>query len=169
VVLSVLLGFFMLAAMGFSNNIDELKQELVQEAAQVDTLTQRNAELEQENSKLTAQTSSSSASTSADATSGDSATAQYDINNVDAAVKEFGDSFEEFADRYADFMTSYKSAGASAQANMIADYSSLAQQEIDMTDKAKKLDGQQSTWNTDTQKYWIDLYARCTQKILGAL
>ena len=66
-------------------------------------------------------------------------------------------------------MKKYKSASASGQAEMISDYSDLMQQELEMTERVNDMNNSKGSWNTDTAQYWIDLYGRCSKKMLSAL
>lgn len=111
--------------------------------------------------------SETDSSTSADATSSDATTA--DTGEIDPDIKAFGDSYEEFVNQYVDFMNRYANASSADQASMLTDYMSLLQQESDMVAKASELDGEKDTWNAATYQYWVELYARVTQKLLEAM
>ena len=52
---------------------------------------------------------------------------------------------------------------------MISDYSDLMQQELEMTERVNDMNNSKGSWNTDTAQYWIDLYGRCSKKMLSAL
>lgn len=114
---------------------------------------------------------STDAGADASADAGTDATASgalYDIDKVDPTVRAFCEEYEAFVDRYVEFMSRYSSADSTAQASMISDYSTLMQQEVEMADKAEKLDEQDATFDKDTYQYWIDVYARCSQKMVEA-
>ncbi|GEM_PF-3094197 len=112
-------------------------------------------------------TASSDTAASTDASASSSSGALYDISNVDPTVKEFGDSYEQWVDSYVAFMQKYANASATDQAQMMGDYSTMLQQEAEMSQKADEMNNEESSWNTDTQQYWIDLYSRCSQKMLS--
>lgn len=98
----------------------------------------------------------------------ESTTRLYDINKVDPTVKAFGDEYEKFVDDYVEFMSKYNGADSTARTSMIGDYNQIMQQYVEVMDKVDKMNDEENTFDKDTYQYWIDLYSRCSQKMLDA-
>lgn len=96
----------------------------------------------------------------------ESNTGLYDINKVDSSVKALGKEYGEFVDKYVSFMQKYESAGSTEKTSMMSDYSQMMQQYVEVMDKVDEINSEEDAFDKDTYQYWIDLYSRCSQKML---
>ena len=70
--------------------------------------------------------------------------------------------YETWVDSYVAFMKKYKNANSSEIASMMGDYSKMAQELVEWSDKVDKLDDNLSS---DDLKYYLEVTSRCTQKM----
>ena len=86
-------------------------------------------------------------------------------SNVDPDLKAFLDSYEEFVDDYVAFMEKYYDNPADL--SLLSDYTEFLQDYSDFSTKLSKYDT--SKMSTEDYNYYIEVTARCSQKLINAL
>ena len=87
-------------------------------------------------------------------------------DGVDPDLKAFLDSYEKFIDEYVDFMKKYNE-NPDNMISMIGEYAEMMQKYADFADKIDQYD--ENEMSSADYKYYIEVTARCTQKMLEAL
>ena len=115
--------------------------------------------LSEQESSSTSDNNSTSNNNSSTASSTDNANSSQ---ATDTKWKETLDAYENWVDSYVAFMKKYKNANSSEIASMMGDYSKMAQELVEWSDKVDKLDDNLSS---DDLKYYLEVTSRCTQKM----
>lgn len=87
-----------------------------------------------------------------------------DSESLDAAFKEAVDSYEAFIDEYVSFMDKYQNS--TDVASMITDYTNYMSKYTELTKKMEDLNKGDLTG--EELKYYTEVMARCSQKLLDA-
>ena len=106
----------------------------------------------------------SSTSTTTSSSDSSASTSSTDASLVTPEFKEMMDSYEEFMNQYCDFMEKYENADAADQAEMLADYNSMLQQEADWAQKLDEVD--ENTLSAADYAYYLEVTGRVEQRLL---